>query len=49
LLCAKAFAESDPVRAMAAYRRATSINPGVAHRLKPTWGLADLLEENGLG
>ena len=49
LLCAKAFAESEPVRAMAAYRRATSINPGVAHRVKPTCGLADLLEENGPG
>ena len=49
LLCAKAFAESDPERAMAAYRRATSLNSGVAHRVNPTWRLADLLKENGLG
>ena len=43
LLCAKVFAESDPERALAAYRRATSINPGVAHRVNPAWRLADLL------
>jgi tetratricopeptide (TPR) repeat protein len=48
LLCAKAFAESDPERAIAAYRRATSINPGVAHRVNPTWRLADLLKEHGV-
>jgi hypothetical protein len=49
LLCAKAFAESDPERAVAAYRCAIAINPGVAHRVNPTWRLADLLKENGLG
>jgi hypothetical protein len=49
LLCAKAFAESDPERAITAYRRATAINPGVGHRVNPTWHLADLLKENGLG
>jgi hypothetical protein len=49
MLCAKAFAESDPERAIAAYQRATSINPGVTHRVNPTWRLADLLNENGLG
>jgi protein gp37 len=27
----------------AAYRRATSINPAVAHRVNSTWRLADLL------
>jgi hypothetical protein len=49
LLCAKAFAESDPERALAAYRRATSINPRISHRVAPTWRLADLLKEHGLG
>jgi tetratricopeptide (TPR) repeat protein len=47
LLCAKAFAESDPERAVEAYRRATSIKPGVARRIDPTWRLADLLKEKG--
>jgi hypothetical protein len=47
LLCAKAFAETDPQRAIAAYRRAIAINPALAHRVNPTWRLADLLEENG--
>lgn len=49
LLCAKAFAESDPERALAAYRRAISIKPGMAHRVDPTWRLANLLKEYGLG
>ena len=49
LLCAKAFAEADPERALAAFRRAISINPGMAHRVNPTWRLADLLKEHGLG
>lgn len=49
LLCAKAFAESDPKRAIAAFQCATSINPSMAHRVVPTWALADLLKENGLG
>jgi len=49
LLCAKAFAESDSERALAAFRRATSINPGMAHRVNPTWRLAVLLKEHGLG
>lgn len=49
LLCAKAFAESDPERAIAAYWRATSINWRVAHRVNPTWRLADLLRDSGLG
>jgi len=49
LLCAKAFAESDPERAIAAFQRAISINPGVAERVDPRWRLADLLNENGLG
>jgi tetratricopeptide (TPR) repeat protein len=48
LLCAKAFAESDPEKAIKAFQRATSINPGVSHRINPTWRLADLLKEYGL-
>lgn len=48
LLCAKAFAESDPERAIAAFRRAAAINPGIAHRVDPAWTLADLLKESGL-
>jgi hypothetical protein len=48
LLCAKAFAETDPERAIAAYRHAIAINPAAAHRVNPTWRLADLLEEHGL-
>jgi hypothetical protein len=49
LLCAKAFAQTDPERAVAAFRRATAINPAMAHRVNPTWRLAGLLEERGLG
>ncbi len=49
LLCAKAFAESDPDRAIAAYQHATAINPGAAHRVNRTWRLADLLKERGFG
>jgi tetratricopeptide (TPR) repeat protein len=48
LLCAKAFAESDPERSIAAFRRATMINPRIAHRVDPAWRLADLIKENGL-
>lgn len=49
LLYAKAFADSDPKRAIAAFRRATSINPAMAQRVNPTWRLAGLLQERGLG
>src|SRR5262249_2949095 len=49
LLCAKAFAESEPERALAAYGRAVSMNPAMAHRVNPTWRLAELLKEHGLG
>ncbi|WP_422931875.1 HEAT repeat domain-containing protein [Singulisphaera sp. PoT] len=44
LLCAKAFAETDPERALEAYRLAISINPAVAHHIHRTWRLADLLD-----
>src|SRR5262249_41208887 len=36
LLCAKAFADSDPGRSIAAFQRATAINPAAAHRVNPT-------------
>jgi hypothetical protein len=49
LLCAKAFAETDPERAIAAYRQATSLNPGIARRVNPKWRLADLIEERDGG
>jgi tetratricopeptide (TPR) repeat protein len=49
LLCAKAFAESDPQRASTAYRRAVAINPGVASKVNPTWRLAELIQEFHLG
>jgi hypothetical protein len=48
LLYAKAFADSDPQRAIAAFRRAISINPSMARGIDPTWPLADLLQERGL-
>lgn len=49
LLCARAFAETDPARAVAAFRRAIAINPAVARRVKRTEPLADLLEQEGPG
>jgi hypothetical protein len=49
LLCAKAFAETEPERALAAYRRAVSINPVSAAKIQVTWRLADLLAERGAG
>jgi len=49
LLCAKAFAETDPERALAAYRHATLITPGMRQRVNPTWRLSDLLKEHGFG
>jgi hypothetical protein len=48
LLCAKAFAETEPERAREAFRHAYSINPAVADRVNPTWRLAELLKEYGL-
>ena len=48
LLFAKAFAETDPERAMEAFRCACSMNPAMAYRVNPSWRLADLLKENGL-
>jgi hypothetical protein len=47
LLCAKAFAETDPERALAAYRHAIAINPASAAKVQVTWELADLLAERG--
>lgn len=45
LFCAKAFAETDPERAMASYRNAVAINPASAGKVQLTWKLADLLGE----
>ncbi len=47
LLCAKAFAETDPERALAAYRHAISFNAASASKVQVTWKLADLLDEQG--
>lgn len=47
LLCAKAFAETDPERALAAYHHAVSINQAIADKVLVTWRLADLLAERG--
>jgi tetratricopeptide (TPR) repeat protein len=45
LLCGKAFAETDPDRALAAYRYAVTINPAIVRQVEVTWHLADLLDE----
>ena len=45
LLYAKAFAETEPERAIAALRRAILIDPGVINKLSPTWHLSDLLKK----
>jgi hypothetical protein len=42
LLCAKAFADSDPERSLAAFRRATAINPGIGRRVDAKWPLAPI-------
>lgn len=44
-LYAKAFAETEPKKAFAAYRRAIHINPSIAHKIDPRWRLAELVEE----
>ena len=45
LLCAKAFAEKDQNRALAAFRNAYLINPAIVGKVTPDWYLANLLEE----
>lgn len=45
LLYAKAFAETEPQRAIEALRRAILIDPGVINKLSPTWHLSDLLKK----
>lgn len=45
ILCAKAFAESDPQQAITAFRRAYLINPAIEHQVDPNWYLANLLKE----
>jgi hypothetical protein len=49
LLCANAFAETDPVRAMHAFRTAQSINSAVIHRVGVNRKLAELLREGQAG
>lgn len=49
LLCAKACAETDPERALAAFAHATAINPAIARKVGPTWRLADLIRDHHLG
>lgn len=49
LYYAKAFAETDPERAIAAFQRSASLNPATAYRVDQAWRLADLLKERGLG
>lgn len=46
LYCAKAFADTDSERALEAFRRAVAINPGMAHRVDPTWQLYHLIEQD---
>ena len=46
LLCAKAFAEAYPKRALAAYRNAYLINPAIANRINSNWCLANLLDKH---
>lgn len=46
LLCAKAFADTDPDRALAAFGRACAINPAIRGRVGVGWRLADLLAED---
>jgi len=45
LYCAKAYAESDVKLALEAFRRATTINPTMFHRVDPTWTLFQLLAD----
>jgi tetratricopeptide (TPR) repeat protein len=44
LFCAKAFAETDPERALQAFDNARLINPSVVNRIGVSWRLAELLE-----
>jgi hypothetical protein len=45
LYCAKAYAETDPVRALQEFRHAIAINPSMANRVEPTWKLAELIAD----
>ncbi len=46
LLCAKAFAETNPRRAIQAYNNAIAIDPNASSRVGVTWQLADLLQDS---
>ncbi len=48
LLCARAFAVTDPDRARAAFGHALALNPAIRHRVNPSWRLAELLDEESL-
>ena len=45
LLCAKAFAETDPARALKAFENARSINPNIRNRVDVTWALSAVLND----
>ena len=45
LLYAKAFAETDPKRAIDAFRKAYSTNPAIINKVAPDWQLYDLLAQ----
>ncbi len=45
LLYAKAFAPTDPARALKAYSHALALNRNIANRLGPTWALTELVDE----
>lgn len=45
LLCAKAYAEIDAQRSIAAFRRSKAINPRISSRIDPTWKLFQLLQD----
>ena len=45
LFCAKAFAETDPDRAVKAFLNAQAIDPNISYRVEVTWQLADLLRD----
>jgi hypothetical protein len=48
LFCAKAFAETDPDRAIKAFLNAQAIDPNISYRVEVTWQLADLLRDRRL-
>lgn len=45
LYCAKAYAETDPQRALESLHRAIAINEASIHRIDPAWKLSELLND----